>query len=109
MQFDAIEAGLARACRRIGKKPRQHHGQGADVLEMQIGDPLAIAVVERFQFRRRQDLGDVVVAHGRQPRPHLGLAQRHVAERLPMRIGDFEEALQEFFRLGPAADGAGNR
>ncbi len=75
------------------------------MVEVHVGDALAITVIERFKLGSAQDLAKIVVGHCAQARPHRLLRQRHVAERAAVGIGNGEEALQEFLRIGPPPDG----
>ena len=69
-----------------------------------VGDALAIAELQRFQFVRRQHGRKFVVAHRRKAGAHVGVGQAGLAERGAMAVGDGEKALEELLRIGPAAD-----
>jgi hypothetical protein len=105
VQLDAVEARLFGAQSGFGEQTRQHLRQALDVRAVQIGDALAIAELQRFPFVRRQHAGEFVLFHGAQAGAHLGVGQARLTKRSTMPIGDGEEALEEFFRFGTAANG----
>ena len=71
---------------------------------MHVGDALAIAELQRFQFVRRENPREFVFAHGAQAVARHPLGQRGI-ERGAMAVGDGKKALEEFLRIGPAANG----
>ena len=69
--------------------------------QVHVGDALAIAEFQRFEFALGQDLGKFVALHGGELAADVGVA---AAKRGAMRVGDGEEPLEIFLRIRPAAD-----
>ena len=103
MQLDAVEAGLLGAQRRVGKQAGQHLRQFANMRELHVGDALAVAELQRLKLIGRQHSRKLVLAHGAQAGADVGVGQTR--QRGAMAIGDGKKALEEFLRLGTAADG----
>ena len=103
MQFDAVEAGLAGAHRRVGKQAGKRFRQIANVRVLHIGDALTKTELQRFAFIRRKNVGKFVVAHGAEPDADFRIGR--AGQRRPMPIGDDEKSLEELLRVGPAANG----
>ena len=74
MQFDAVEARRFRARRRVGEQARQELRQLADMRQIDVGDPLAIAVMSDSYSRARQRRCQRGLAEREQACAHFGLA-----------------------------------
>src|ERR1700742_946284 len=74
------------------------------MLEMGVGYAFAITEFERFNLAGIQHLRQPGMLHRRQTVAYRIIAQSHVSECAAMRIGDGEETLQEFVRVGSTPD-----
>ena len=81
MQFDAVEAGLLRAQGGIGEQTGQHLRQVADMRQVHVGDALAIAEFQRFQFALGQDLRKFVALHAGERGADIGVAAGRAGRR----------------------------
>ncbi len=112
MKFDAVEARLYGPASRVGEQPGQDLGQRADMVEVYVGDALAIAERERLQLAVRENATKLGVAQSGQRRTHLALGRGdeapvagQVDERLAVRLAQLQEAREVLRRIGAPADG----
>ena len=61
VQLDAVEAGLLGAQGGCGKEFGQHLRQIANLRQVHIRHPFAVAITQRFPFARRQDVLELLV------------------------------------------------
>jgi len=114
VQLDAVEARHARAACRLGEQRREGARQLADVSEMQVGDPLAVAHPQALEIARAEHASEGVVVEreqrrtgshavglGARERGVTGLAGQTLAER---RVYGQELAEKPLAR-GTALDG----
>ncbi len=60
MQLDAVESGLPRAPRGVGKQARQYLRKLANVRQVRVGDSLASAHAKRLELACIEHLGQAV-------------------------------------------------
>ena len=104
VQLDAVESGEPGSTCGRGEDAWQHRRQIAHVRQMQIGDALAIAEPQRLELRGGQHALQLDVSCGHQPRPHVIVGRRRIAQLFTMPVGDLEIASDELALLGPPAD-----
>ena len=102
MQLDAVESRFARPYGGIGEERRQDVRKRDDVRLCDVGDALARASPQRLELAGRQHAIELPVAELRKPRPHGPFRRILHVERLAMRSGNGEIALEELARIGPA-------
>ena len=88
MQFDAIETRLTRPARRRGKKAGQDVGQIADMRQVSIGHPLAIAHGQGFPLARRQRVHQGILIKGFERRAHHFLGRIPQPQGVAVAVGD---------------------
>ena len=101
VQLHAVESRLLGACRRLGEQSRQHPRQLADVRQVRVGDPLALAEPQALELPLVQEAGPLRL---RQSRQRLADVVVRTRQQRAVPVGESQVLPEVSLRLGPAAD-----
>lgn len=107
VQLYPVEAGLLGATSSGGKQTGQDLGQFADCFHLQVPNPLALSVIERFPLALAEDFLQRRIIELRQDSSQvclIGSTWGELLQRAPMGFGDGEELPEEALFLGPPTD-----
>src|ERR1700722_18105394 len=81
MELDSVEAGFPGASGGAGEQPRQLTRQLPDMLEMDVRDALACAVIQRLQFPELEHSLQIAARQRRQPAAQTHIVRAVQADR----------------------------